>query len=67
MKIEKNKYKTKIILEYHNSFNFGTISKDDLNKLYFKVFLEDGSVIMVDEIKQITFAIKDMGVENEQM
>lgn len=59
MKIEKTKNKVKIILEYSPKIlDFGVIGKNDLDKLYLKVFLEN-EVIMIEDIKSISFAIKE--------
>ena len=60
MKIEQSKNKVKIILEYlPKSLNFGSIYESDLNKLHLKIFLKSGEFIMGEEIKSITFAVKD--------
>jgi len=59
MNIIKTKNKVKIVLEYSPKvLDFGVIGKSDLEKLYLKVFLED-RVIMVEDIRSITFAIKE--------
>ena len=59
MEIKQSKNKVKIILEYPKKLmDFGEISRSDLDKLYLKVFLENGKVIFVDEIKYITWAVK---------
>ena len=69
MKIRQSKNKVKIILEYlPKSLNFGSIYPTDLNKLHFKVFLKDGEVIIGEDIKSITFAVKDDAlVENSEV
>ncbi len=69
MKIRQSKNKVKIILEYlPKSLNFGSIYESDLNKLHFKVFLKDGEFITGEDIKSITFAVKDDAlVENSEI
>lgn len=60
MEIERTKNKVKIILEYSlKLLGFGSIYRKDLDKLYFKIFLKDGGIIMIDDIKCITFAVKE--------
>ena len=54
------KNKVKINLEYSKKLSgFGNISKEDLEKLYLRIFLENGTEIHSDQIKQITFRLKE--------
>lgn len=60
MKVEETPNKVKIILEYPKKvIDFGSIYEKDLSKLYLKVFLKSGNVITAEEIKTITFSIKE--------
>lgn len=70
MKIEELRNKVKLLLEYskRNGQVYGTIYKEDLDKLNFRVFLKNGDEFYGDDIKQITWSInKDAkSVEGEE-
>jgi len=66
MEIKDIKNKVKMILEYPKKIvDFGTLNKNDLDKLHLKVFLTNGDFIAVNEIKEITWAIKGEFTEKE--
>jgi len=65
MEIKDMKNKVKINLEYSKKlFGFGNIGKEDLEKLCLRIFLEDGTEINSDQIKQITFRLKEVYTED---
>ena len=60
MKIKDMKNKVKIIFDYSKkSIGWGTITREDLEKLFLRVFLDDGTEVNSSEIKQITFRLKE--------
>ena len=59
MEIQDMKNKVKINLEYPKKIiGFGTITSGDLKRLDLMVFLKDGTKILDEEIKEITFKPK---------
>ena len=66
MKIIETINQVKINIEYSKKLlGWGIISKEDLKKLSLRVFLNDGTEIYSDEIKQITFRLKEEKRKNE--
>ena len=60
MKIIETKNKVKINLEYSKKLlGWGHISEEDLKKLSLRIFLNDKTEINTNEIKQITFRLKE--------
>ena len=60
MKIKDMKKKVKICFEYSKKLlGFGNISKEDLDKLSLRIFLDDGTEISSEQIRQITFRLKE--------
>lgn len=56
MEIIEMKNKIKIVFEYPKKLlGFGTITKEDLSRLYLAVFLKDGNEIPVEDIESITY------------
>ncbi len=54
------KTKVKIIFGYSKKIlGFGVITRKNLEKLYLRVFLKDGTEVSSEEIKQITFRLKE--------
>lgn len=66
MKIEELNNKVKIIFEYPKKLiDFCTITNEDLKKLHFRVFLNDGTEIYGEGIKQITLSLKEDKTEDK--
>lgn len=60
MEIKDMKNKVKIGFEYSKKLlGFGIITKEDLEKLSLRIFLEDKTEISPRQIKQITFRLKE--------
>lgn len=60
MKIKDMKNKVKIIFEYSKRLiGWGTITEKDLEQLSLRVFLKDRTEVHPDQIKQITFRLKE--------
>jgi len=60
MEIKDMKNKVKISFEYPKKLiGWGTITKKDLEQLSLRVFLDDGTEVHSNQIKQITFKLKE--------
>ena len=60
MEIKDMKNKVKIIFGYsQNLLGFGTITRGDLKHLDLMIFLKDGTKIPDEEVKEITFKLKE--------
>ncbi len=60
MEIKDMKNKVKIIFEYPKKLlGWGNITKEDLEQFCLRVFLKDGTEIDSDQIKEITFRLKE--------
>ena len=58
MKIKDMKYNVRICFDYSKKLlGFGMITKKDLEQVYLKIFLDDGTEIYSNQIKQITFKL----------
>ena len=52
------KYNVRICFDYSKKLlGFGMITKKDLEQVYLKIFLDDGTEIYSNQIKQITFKL----------
>ncbi len=67
MEIKESKNKVKIIIEYlKKGINFAQIVGKDLDKVYVKIFLEDGEVVLGDYIKSISISKRDTFPEKSE-